>query len=153
MNFLFLSKLLPLFLYPVGLVFLLLILSSILWWKSSRWLPFPLILALLILFVAGNSWFSNWLVKSLEWQYITTPKQIDNAEAIVILGGSIKPNIYPRSMVEVSEQGDRVIYAAKLYKMKKAPLIIPSGGRIRWQGDTNGLSEADDMEEFEIGNR
>ena len=150
MNFLFLSKLLPLFIYPLGLISSLLLLSLILWWKYPRWLPFPLILALLILFVAGNSWVSNLLVKNLEWQYIVAPEEIPNAEAIVILGGAIKSQIYPRPMVDVSESGDRIIYGAKLYKMGKAPLLIPTGGKIEWQGNKNNPSEADDIEELLI---
>ena len=66
----------------------------------------------------------------------------------MILGGAIKPKIYPRPMVDVTEGGDRIIYGAKLYKMGKAPLIIPSGGRIPWQNSNNNLSEADDIEKL-----
>ena len=148
MDFLFLSKLLPLFFYPVGLVSLLLIFSLILWWKYPRWLPFPLILAFLILFFSGNSLVSKFLIKSLEWQYIVSPSQIPNAEAIVILGGAIRPKIDPRPMVEVTEGGDRIIYGAQLYKMGKAPIIIASGGRIQWQNSNNNFSEADDIEKL-----
>ena len=148
MDFLFLSKLLPLLLYPVGLVSVVLLFSLILWWKYPRWLPIPLIIAFLILFLAGNSWVSNSLVKSLEWQYISAPSNISNAEAIVILGGGVKSKIAPRPMIDVAEQGDRVIYGAKLYKMGKAPIIIATGGRIPWRNGQKNLSEADDMEEL-----
>lgn len=145
MDFLFLSKLLPLFFYPLGLVFLLLIISLILWWKYPRWLPIPVIIAFFILFIAGNTWISNLLVKSLEWQYISTADELPQAEAIVVLGGSILPHVSPRPTVEVSEQADRVLYSAKLYNMGKSPLVIPTGGRIPWRGGENLPSEADDM--------
>lgn len=148
MDFLFLSKLLPLFLYPLGLVFLLLVTTLILWWKHPRWLPIPVIIACFILFIGGNIWVSNLLVKSLEWQYISTPDKLPKAEAIVILGGGIKPMIHPRPMIDVAESGDRVIYGAKLYKMGKSSLIIPTGGRIPWRGGKNLPSEADDMTEL-----
>ncbi|BAQ64293.1 YdcF family protein [Geminocystis sp. NIES-3709] len=148
MDFLFLSKLLPLFFYPLGLIFLLLIISLILWWKYPRWLPIPVIFACLILFIGSNVWVSNLLVKSLEWQYISPPDKLPNVDAIVVLGGGIKPRIYPRAMIDVADGGDRVIYSAKLYKMGKSPLIIPTGGRISWGGGENLPSEADDMTEL-----
>jgi uncharacterized SAM-binding protein YcdF (DUF218 family) len=144
-DFLFLSKLLPLFFYPLGFACFSLTIALIIWWKYPRFLPIPIILALLILLVSSNVWVSNFLVKSLEWQYRISPDSIDNAQAIVVLGGGIKPLIYPRPMIDLAEQGDRIIYGAKLYKMEKAPLILVSGGRIPWKDSLNERSEADDM--------
>lgn len=106
--------------------------SLILWWKRPAWVPFPITLALIIILVAGNEWVSNGLIQSLEWQNI--PQNIPNAEAIIVLGGATKSASFPRPMVDLNEQGDRVVYAAKLYQDHKAPLIIASGGRIKWGG-------------------
>jgi uncharacterized SAM-binding protein YcdF (DUF218 family) len=53
------------------------------------------------------------------------------------LNGKISP------VLNLSEQGDRVIYAGQLYLQKKAPLIILSGGRIDWRG--SGTPESADM--------
>jgi uncharacterized SAM-binding protein YcdF (DUF218 family) len=139
---LFVSKLLPLLIYPLGLSCLLLSIALVLWWKRFyRWLPIPIALALFLLFIGGNGWTSNLIVQSLEWQYL--PKEIPSAEAIVVLGGGIKPSISPRPMVDVSEQGDRVLYGAQLYRENKAPLVIVSGGRIEWYG--GGQPESIDM--------
>nr|WP_306301625.1 YdcF family protein [Geminocystis herdmanii] len=118
------------------------------WWKYPRWLPIPVIIACFILFIAGNTWISNLLVKSLEWQYISTAEELPQVEAMVVLGGGIKPHIFPRPTIEVAEGGDRVIYSAKLYNMGKSPLVIPTGGRIPWRGGENLPSEADDMAEL-----
>jgi len=152
MNFFFLSKLLPLFLYPLGLSCLLLIVSLICWWLAPRWMPLPVVIALIILFTASNPDVSEFLVRSLEHQNI--PKgELPSAEGIVLLGGATKPAIPPRPMVDVNEQGDRVLYAAKLYLDKKAPLIIASGGRIDWEGGTaesSSTSEAADMAQLLI---
>lgn len=145
MDFLFLSKLLPLFFYPLGFACFSLIVALILWWKYPHFVPIPIILALLVLFLSSNFWVSNLLVKSLEWQYLVSPESIQNADAIVILGGGTKPLIYPRPMIDLAEQGDRILYGAKLYQMKKAPLILVSGGRIPWKDSQNEHSEADDM--------
>lgn len=148
MDFLFLSKLLPLFFYPLGLVFLLSVVALILWWKYPRWLPLPIFFSCVILFLGGNVWISNLLVKSLEWQYISTIDELPKAEAIVILGGGVKSMIPPAPMIEINEAGDRVIYGAKLYKKGKSSLIITTGGRIPWRGGKNLPSEAEDMTEL-----
>jgi uncharacterized SAM-binding protein YcdF (DUF218 family) len=140
--FLFLSKLLPLFLYPLGLACVLMVVALVMWWRRSRWVPLPLATALLVLLLASNSWVSNSLVQSLEWQHLP-PKQLPTADAIIILGGATKSAFPPRPAVDLSERGDRVLYGAQLYREGKAPLVIASGGRIDWRG--GGPSESADM--------
>jgi uncharacterized SAM-binding protein YcdF (DUF218 family) len=142
---LFLSKLLPIFIYPLGFSCLLLIVSLILWWKYPRFVPIPIALALIVLWLSSNGWFSNWIVQSLEWQNIPQG-DLPQAEAIVILGGATKSADAPRPMVDVNEQGDRVTYGAKLYRDGKAPLIVAAGGRVAWRG--GGRAEAMDMAEL-----
>ncbi len=138
--FLFLSKLIPLFFYPLGAVCLLLIIALWLWWIKSKWTPAIIGGALIILLVSGNTWVSTWLVQSLEWQNI--PKtELPTADAIVVLGGGIRAQAYPRPDVDFSDAGDRVWYGANLYHAGKAPKIIVSGGRISWQGAGNPESE------------
>ncbi|HEY9830960.1 MAG TPA: YdcF family protein, partial [Stenomitos sp.] len=140
--FLFLSKLLPLFLYPLGLACILMVVALVMWWRRSRWVPFPISLALMVLLLASNNWVANGLVKSLEWQQFP-PKTLPTADAIVILGGATKSAFPPRPGVDLSEQGDRVLYGAQLYREGKAPIVISSGGRIDWRG--GGPSESADM--------
>lgn len=142
MNFIFWSKLLPLFFYPLGLVCLLLIISLIIWWKRPAWTPIPIMLALLILFLSSNSLSSNFIVRSLELKYFNEG-ELPQAEAIVVLGGGTQFITSPKLIRDLGEQVDRVFYAAKLYHEKKAPLIIATGGRIAWLG--NGMSEATQM--------
>jgi uncharacterized SAM-binding protein YcdF (DUF218 family) len=145
MNFLFLSKLLPLFLYPLGLSCLLLLLALILSWKKPKLVPFPMALALILLLVASNSAVSEALMGSLEGR-IPPLKEAPTADAIVILGGATKSAIKPRTMVDVNEHGDRLFYGAQLYKEEKAPLIILAGGRFDWYGKSN--PESTDMAEL-----
>jgi uncharacterized SAM-binding protein YcdF (DUF218 family) len=140
--FLFLSKLIPLFFYPIGAVCLLLTVSLGLWWINSKWTPAVIAAALMILFLSGNAWTSNWLAQSLEWQNI--PKgELPTADAIAILGGATRSQAYPRPDVDLADSGDRVWYGASLYHAGKAPKIIVSGGRIAWKG--SGSPEADDF--------
>lgn len=151
--FLFLSKLLPLFFYPLGVVCLLLFAALIMLWrvislhdvKLVRFVPVPIATALLLLLLTSNSWVSNSLVQSLEWQHI--PKgELPTADAIVVLGGATKSKFPPRPSVDLSEAGDRILYGAQLYREGKAPFIIASGGRIDWRG--GGSAESADMAEI-----
>ncbi|MEM9539213.1 MAG: YdcF family protein [Cyanobacteria bacterium P01_E01_bin.42] len=143
--FVYFSKLLPLFLYPLGFTCVLLAIALLIHWFRPRWTPIPIALALLILLLSGNGWVSNAIVQSLEWKYLPEG-ELPQADAIVLLGGSLRPISPPRSTVEVSEQGDRALFAAHLYREGKAPFIIASGGRVQWRG--GGPPEASDTENF-----
>lgn len=140
--FLYLSKLLPLFLYPLGLACLLMLVALVTLWKRPRWAAAPIALALIVLLVGSNAWVSRSLVRSLEWQNIPSA-ELPNAEAIVVLGGATKSAFPPRPSVDLTEEGDRVLYGAQLYQQKKAPIILVAGGRIDWRG--SGPSESADM--------
>jgi uncharacterized SAM-binding protein YcdF (DUF218 family) len=140
--FLYLSKLLPLFFYPLGLASISLVVALITLWKRPRTAAAAISLALILLLVCSNGWVSKWLVRSLEWQNTAT-SQIPKAEAIVVLGGATKSAFWPRPSADLSEQGDRVIYGAQLYRQQKAPILILSGGRVDWHG--SGASESADM--------
>jgi uncharacterized SAM-binding protein YcdF (DUF218 family) len=141
----FLSKFLPLFIYPLGLTFILMTIAIGIFWRYPKWSAISLSSALTILLLASNGWISQELARSLEWQYLPTG-EVPNAEAIVVLGGGVKPASYPRPWIEVNEAGDRVIYGAKLYREGKAPWLILSGGRVDWK--EGGGSEAADMAEL-----
>ncbi len=140
--FLFLSKLIPIFIDPLGAVCLLLIIALGLCWINSKWTPAVIGSALLILVLSSNAWISNLLVQSLEWQNI--PKgELPVAEAIVVLGGGTRSQAYPRPDVDLNDAGDRVWYGANLYRAGKAPKIIVSGGRLEWMG--SGSPESEDL--------
>ncbi|MEO0455724.1 MAG: YdcF family protein [Cyanobacteria bacterium P01_A01_bin.114] len=140
--FLFLSKLLPLLVYPLGLTCILLSLSLVWLWKKPRRAAAAIATALILLIISSNPWVSAQAVRTLEWQYLPLAK-LPTAEAIVVLGGSIYPAMPPRPWVEVADAGDRVLYGVRLYQTQKAPLIIFSGGRINWKD--GGPPEAEDM--------
>ena len=140
--FLYLSKLLPLFFYPLGLISICLIVALVTLRKRPRMATIAISLSLAVLLLSSNAWVSKYMIRSLEWQNIPRT-QIPNAEAIVVLGGATKSATWPRPTVDLSEAGDRVIYAAQLYFQKKAPIIILSGGRIDWRG--SGSPESADM--------
>jgi uncharacterized SAM-binding protein YcdF (DUF218 family) len=140
--FLFISKLLPLFIYPVGLSCLLMLFALWLSYCRSRKAYIPILLALIILAIAGNVQVGNRLIVSLERQYLPLVEPPE-ADAIVILGGATRNNEPPRIMPDLSDRGDRLIYGAKLYQEGAAPKIILTGGRIQWYGGDS--SEAESM--------
>ncbi|MEM8603904.1 MAG: YdcF family protein, partial [Cyanobacteria bacterium P01_H01_bin.121] len=156
--FIFLSKFLPLWIYPLGLACLLLLISVLVLLSQPKleWRTIIVVmllsLSLSALFLGGNGWFAKQLTRSLEQQYVdyTSPTTLPTADAIVVLGGATRSPLPPRSFPEVNEAGDRLLQALQLYKLGKAPVIILSGGRIQWGGSsqTDGLeagSEALDM--------
>ncbi len=128
--FVFLSKFLPPLVYPVGLACILLGVALLLR-RQRRWQTIVLLVTLAVLLVGGNRWVALSLVRSLEWQNLPQADPPTEA-AIVVLGGGTDAQQYPRPDVEVNGAGDRVIYAARLYKQGKAAHILLSGGNITW---------------------
>jgi uncharacterized SAM-binding protein YcdF (DUF218 family) len=137
----FLSKFLPVLTYPLGLACLLLVAAFILKRRLqwSRYLP---AVALLLLWVGGNTWVSHALARSLEWQNLP-PASLPEAEVIVVLGGGTEAALYPRQAVEVNSAGDRMLYAAHLYKQGAANHILLSGGNIDWMSSDSSSPAAD----------
>lgn len=131
--FLFLSKFLPLFIYPVGLVLILLVLIYI-FRRKPKMITWLTVICLAVVYLAGNRFISTKLVQSLEWQYLPA-EEYPRADAIVVLGGSTEAYEPPRPWYEINGAGDRLIMAARLYHAGKAPIILVSGGLIEWAGD------------------
>jgi len=140
--FIFLSKFLPLFIYPLGLACIF-ILGALFFWKRRKFSKFLLILAFLVLFIGGNRYVANSIARSLEWQY-TTLGSVQSVDLIVVLGGGTEPEIAPRPMTEVNAAGDRILYAAKLYQEHPEAKLLLSGGDIEFL-DQSDSTPARDM--------
>jgi len=125
--FYFLSKFLPTLVYPTGLTAVLLVIALIL--RDRPTVRYRLIaVALITLWLGGHKLTSLTLVRALESRYpAMAPDDVPQAEAIVVLGGGTLEKGAPRPTHEVSEAGDRVIYAARLYGAGVAPLVVVSG--------------------------
>ncbi len=128
--FIFLSKLIPPLVYPLGLTCIL-ILAALIFHKKIRLQRWLLILAFSLLFISSTRWVAWGLLKSLEWRYLP-PAEIPHEEVIVVLGGGIYSPLYPRPMVEMSGAGDRVTYAFWLFQQGKADHLLLTGGSIDW---------------------
>lgn len=144
----FLSKFLPLFIYPVGLVTVLLIFTLISLLRLNRRSAIIAVsAAIVILYMSSIPLLSGLLMRSLEYQNL--PVTLPVSEAIVVLGGGTLAQIPPRAWIEVSEAGDRIVYGSRLWLQKKAPLLILSGGRTSLLGE-GGRAEAEDMTEIAV---
>jgi uncharacterized SAM-binding protein YcdF (DUF218 family) len=142
--FVFLSKLLPIFFYPVGLIAILLLVA--LWLRQSpRWQQVCIGGALAILLLAGNTWIPSILTHYLEWQYLP-PETYPQSDVIVVLGGTTQSALYPRQIVEIGGSGGRLLYAAHLYHAGVAPNLLLTGGYIDWLDERN--PPANDMAEI-----
>lgn len=130
--FLYLSKLLPLLIYPLSFACLLLAALLVLR-RSPRWVLWLGVLAFLLLWLGGNRLVSMALVRSLEWQYFP-PTVLPHADVIVLLGGGEEPVSPPQPLAGVNDAGDRIIYAAWLYQQGAAPHILASGGIVGVDG-------------------
>ena len=142
--FVFLSKLLPTFIYPIGLVTIFLF-AALLLRRSPRWQRICIWSALAILLITSNNWVPSLLTRSLEWQYLPL-ETYPQTEVIVVLGGTTQSALYPRQIVEIGGAGGRLLYAAHLYHEGAAPRLLLTGGYVNWMVDRN--APANDMAEI-----
>ncbi len=149
--FVVLSKIIPPFIYPLGLACLLVV-AALLLSRRRRWQQASLLFALALLWFSSTRWTAAILARSLEWQYLPPPvlQQIPPGgftqpvvDVIVVLGGGTSPALPPRPLVDINGAGDRVIYGAYLYKQGAAPHLLLSGGNIDWL--SVGETPAQDM--------
>ena len=139
-----LSKLLPLFVYPLGLGLLLQLAGlgaaargkrSWGWWLSGTGI------GLIWLFAMPLT--SRQLIWGLEERAAAlTPTEIPNADVVVVLGGGLRPALAPRAGVEVAEGGDSLLTGLRLMRANKAPLLLTSGGQVSFTAGDPAHAEA-----------
>lgn len=128
----FLSKFIPLFLYPVGLVFMLLLAVSLLLFTGRQRAAWMLMLAIVLLvFAAGNDRTAYALIRGLENEY--PPMSVEDtpeADVIVVLGGGLGLPHPPRLYPDLNNNSDRLLHALRLYRAGKADHILLTGGNV-----------------------
>jgi uncharacterized SAM-binding protein YcdF (DUF218 family) len=131
---LFLTKLLPIFVYPLGLAIVLLLFSRlaiILDWRRAGVLSASGALALL--WVCSTPVFAEWAMASLERQYPATAiSDTPEADVAIILGGTLGQAVPPRVSPDLGSASDRVLHAARLYRAGKVKRILVAAGNIPW---------------------
>ncbi len=144
--FVYLSKLLPQFVYPLGLACLFLVIALFKIKRKPKTAIWLVVIALLIVFVAGNRIVSAGLVRSLEQRYLST-ESLPEVDVIVLLGGGTESADSPRPITEINGAGDRVLYAAEIYHQGLATNILLTGGNLDFS-DGRGSTPAEEMRDI-----
>ncbi|HEV2689070.1 MAG TPA: YdcF family protein [Bryobacteraceae bacterium] len=135
---LFLHKLLPIFVLPLG--FSITLIAVALFFKK-RWLA---AVGVWILLISSMPIVGDSLLKILENRF---PKlEVEDcamADAIVVLSGMLHKSRSKRGGLEWAEGVDRFEQGVLLMKAGKAPLLIFTGGRIPWSN--RKVTEGEDL--------
>jgi uncharacterized SAM-binding protein YcdF (DUF218 family) len=131
---LFLHKLLPIFVLPLGWVAILLAIALI---RKKRW---PVIVALAVLYVASLPYVGDRLTGALESGYPQVPlDQVEKADAIVPLSGILGPPAAhgcQGCLPNLGDANERLEAGIELWQLKKASYLIFTGGRIPWENQS-----------------
>jgi uncharacterized SAM-binding protein YcdF (DUF218 family) len=131
---LFLTKLLPVFAYPLGAALLLgLAVLALLFTRFHRAGRALLALALLALWIPATPVFANWISLELELRY--PPQAVDalpERDVVILLGGFLGQPLPPRVTPDFSEGADRAMLALRLYRAGKGKVIVVTGGELPW---------------------
>jgi uncharacterized SAM-binding protein YcdF (DUF218 family) len=116
---LILTKLLSIFVYPLGAAILVAAMAFALSFTSWRRIGRVLLgVALVALWIAATPIFADWLNLRLESQFPPVSiEMLPQSDAVVLLGGASE---------------NRVEQALRIYRASKAPLIVISGGSLPW---------------------
>ncbi len=129
---LFLSKLVPIVLYPLGLAILFAI-AALAFIRFRRTARLALIVAILLLWLPSMPVTANLL--ALRWEAAYPPvaaADLPHADVIVLLGGFVRQPLPPRLAPHLAIGADRLFEAARLFHASKAAHILVSGGNLPW---------------------
>ena len=123
----YLHKILPFFISPLGIILLLLIISL---FSKKRFFAF---VALIILIVSTNPMVGNYLMKRLEYPYQPTPiSSIKENDAIMVLGGMINKVGSANNTAYEFFDSDRFFAGIDLITNSKASKLIFAGSQLPW---------------------
>jgi uncharacterized SAM-binding protein YcdF (DUF218 family) len=132
------SKIFALLSYPLTLALALVFAGLILLHRKKNRAAVALILgAVIVLWLFSSLPLAYWLVRSLERQY-SPVTSFPQTSALVLLTGGEVAKAPPRLYDEVSDAGDRILYAGRLLARHAAPRCIITGGTIDFLRSTEG---------------
>lgn len=123
----YLHKILPFFLSPLGIVLFLLFVY--IFYRKN----FLILISFIILLVSTNTFVSNYLFKKLEYPYIPISiDSINKSDAIVILSGMIHQVGHKNNFKYEWSDPDRFFGGLELLKKNKSDLLIFTAGQLPW---------------------
>ena len=141
----YLNKILPLIFSPLIMIIVLIIFGLV---TNSKKIS---LIGVFILIICSLPVVSDRLVAYLESDYqLSKPSNIASADAIVVLSGMIKTiNSKEGLDYEFGEASDRIFAGINLFKVKKAPKLILTRGKLPW---SVGIPEGEYLKEIAIIN-
>jgi len=140
---LFLNKLLPVFVLPIGWVVLLVLFGL---WKKQRW---PLVAALLVLYIGSIPAVGGRLLGWVESGHPAVPVAlVEPADAIVVLGGILGPRVGDGFVPNFLETSERFDAGVLLFQAGKARTLVFTGARMSWRNTV--ATEGDELKRIAV---
>ncbi len=137
--FFYISKIFTILFFPFPLFVFLSIIAA--WKLKKSAYRYVFIAATALIYLLSSNFISGALMRHLESAYPEKiPAEVENADAIVVLSGMINPLTGKRNP-EFMSGVDRILAGVKLFRARKAPLIVISGGSglILQRGESEAL--------------
>ncbi len=143
--YIYLSKVLPLMVLPIGLVIAMSLVAFLFLLKGWRRTSLVfLISATSTLWISSMPIVAEALMGKLERDYpAVMMTEVPVSQCIVVLGGTVEPVLPPRVDIDMHEAVDRVRKAAQLFHAGRGRVIIVTGGNQPWSPFT--VPEAESM--------
>ena len=141
--YIYLSKILPLMVLPIGIVIELLLMALLLlWWGKRKSAGFFMVAAMSVLWCCSMPIVANTVLGKLEQRYPALAlNDVPASDCIVLLGGAIEPIRPPRVDVNLLDSVDRISKTVSLYRAGKAGMVIISGGNQPWMPQLKSEAE------------
>ena len=141
--YIYLSKILPLMVLPIGIVIELLLMALLLlWWGKRKSAAFFMVSAISVLWCCSMPIVANTVLGKLEQQYPALAlSDVPSSDCIVLLGGALEPIRPPRIDVNLLDSVDRISKTVSLYRAGKAGMVIVSGGNQPWMPQLKSEAE------------
>ncbi|HEX8312595.1 MAG TPA: YdcF family protein [Chthoniobacteraceae bacterium] len=128
---------------PVGFVWLvLLVLTVLLWRKKCRGFAVTTGSLAAVLTLLGGTPLPGRLISALERPYAGVRiDDLPTADAIVMLGGGSSPALHEAAGFRLTRAGDRLVMGVELIRRGKAPVLVLGGAGTRLDGQFRLESE------------
>ena len=115
---------------PLSSALLAIVALLLLWLLTRRgFFLTAVVVVVAIVWLLSTPALSGGLQALLERQIEVVPTEsLPNADAIVVLGGTLSPPSGQGGEANLSAAADRLVHAARLYKLGKAPIVLVAGG-------------------------
>jgi uncharacterized SAM-binding protein YcdF (DUF218 family) len=132
--YVYLSKILPLFVMPVSVVLILMLMAFLFLQRDWKFTGISLLLAaLVVLWTSSTPLVATTLYRDLEARYPPLPlAKLPVGNCLVLLGGAVQGALPPRVDIELNDPVDRVYKAAQLHRAGKAKFVIVTAGNQPW---------------------